>query len=95
MEELIRIDTAFHELIFTHSGNSLFRMSPVVLREMIRRSVTIDGQLTHPSETMLNQHDALALAISSGSAERARKASECIVNEIAAKLSSKGDAVEG
>lgn len=95
VEELIRIDTAFHELIFTHSGNSLFRMSPVVLREMIRRSVTIDGQLTHPSETMLNQHDALALAISSGSAERARKASECIVNEIAAKLSSKGDAVEG
>lgn len=95
MEELIRVDTAFHELIFTHSGNSLFRMSPVVLREMIRRGLTIDGQLTRMSDDMLYQHDALALAISSGSAERAREASAYIVNESAAKLSSKGDAVEG
>ncbi|MCG7305035.1 FCD domain-containing protein [Pseudoglutamicibacter albus] len=81
MEAFVRTDTEFHELIYRYSGNSLFRMSGDVIQQIMRRSLTVNGELVSPSEAVLDQHDALALAISSGSAERAREASEWITSE--------------
>lgn len=87
-QEFLDADVKFHELILQYCHNEMFAaMAPPIKAVLVGRT-TLGLQPDRPAEEVLDNHDALAHALSVRNADLAEKASRSILNEVRDALTS-------
>ena len=71
IQAMIDADMAFHQAIYSASGNALIGQSANQLWHHLRRVMGAVLQATHQRQSVWDEHEAIATAIAAGQAERA------------------------